>query len=154
MGAARYAGFLSPFRSYLLTRLHRSTGRPDLIPPTRPHALFAHTQHYLPDVHQTGFTFPSLTDSYVRDAAPPQCCPLAFRCNERHCLPFQHTPPFPTCFLSLHLRIRHIVTSQGEGDVQTAWRPGAISKLGKISCFLNVSSTYRKPLFTEGPFRG
>lgn len=61
MGAARYAGFLSPFRSYLLTRLHRSTGRSDIIPPTRTHALFAHTQHYLPDVHQINWVhFPFL----------------------------------------------------------------------------------------------
>ena len=61
MGAAPYAGFLSSFRPYLLARLHRSTGRSDIIPRTRPHALYAHTQHYLPDVHQTNwFHFPFL----------------------------------------------------------------------------------------------
>ena len=48
------------------------------------HTHYSHTLStiFLTSTRQTGFTFPTLTDSYVRDAALPQYYPTAFRSNE------------------------------------------------------------------------
>jgi hypothetical protein len=143
MGAARYAGFLSLFRTYLLTRLHCSTGRSDSIPPTRPHThtLFARTQHYLPDVHQTTWVhFPFLDRQLCKERTATTT--LFSSISQQ----WTSLPTLPT-----HASLPRLVFYQCTCAYAILWRHkwretsrlhGALApsrKLGKISCFLNVS---------------
>jgi hypothetical protein len=95
MRAARYAGFLSAFRRYLVSVVFSAptVGQYDCSSRTT-RTIYTHNINFLTSTQQTRFTSPTLTDGYGRDAALPQCFPHAFRSNERHYLPFQ-TRPLP-----------------------------------------------------------
>lgn len=92
---------------------------------THTHYSHAHSIIFLTSTRQPGFTFPSLTDSYVRNAPLPQRYSLAFRSNERHCPPFQHTPPFPVLFFIsalAHTPYCDVISGGRHPDCMAPWR--------------------------------
>jgi hypothetical protein len=153
MGAARYAALLSPVRSYLLTRLQRSSGRTDIIPSTRPHALFAHTQHYLP-VHKTNWVhFPFVNRQLCkgRSTATMLSSRISQQWTSLPTLP-SHTPLLQLQFFIsalAHTPCCDVIRGGRLPDCMAPWRHLEIGKILSLS----VCSIYRKPLFTEGHFR-